>query len=260
MIRLVYLLRRREGMSLEDFQRYWRETHGPIVASFASDLDIVKYTQVHALEDPVNDAMREARGGMEPIYDGVAELWWRSEEALAAAFESAAGQAAAQALLEDEAKFIDLPNSPLWLGIDLPQVNPVGETLVATPRSSYWKLYFPLRMQSAIGFEEGQRYWRTQHGPIIRSQAQASGILRYQQVHRIVSPLEAALREARGTVVEAYDGHAEVWADRGAMRASVEAQQANARAVEDESKFIDFPRSTLWFGKELPVIDRTGWL
>ncbi len=260
MIRLVYLLRRRPDRSLEDFQRYWREIHGPIVASFATTLDLAKYVQVHTVEDPLNDAIREARGGMEPIYDGVAELWWHSLEAFEAALTSEAGQAAGAALLEDEAKFIDLPASPLWLACELPQVNPVGETVVATPRSSWQKLYFPLRLKAELGFEAGQRYWRTQHGPIIRSQAQAAGIHRYQQVHRIETPLEATLREARGTTVDAYDGHAEVWVDRGAPRTSVEAQQANARAIEDEAKFIDFPRSTMWFGKELVVVDRTGWL
>lgn len=259
MIRLVYLLRRREGMSLAEFQRYWREVHGPLVASFATAMDVRRYVQVHALEDPINEAMRAARGGMEPIYDGVAELWWDSEQALGSALGSPNGQAAAAALLEDEQKFIDLPNSPLWLNVELPQVNPAGEAVVATARSSWVKLYFPLRLLRELGFEAGQRYWRTQHGPIIRSQAEASGIHRYQQVHRIEHELEAALREARGTQVAPYDGHAEVWFDRGTPRASVEAQRANARAIADESKFIDFARSTMWIGKEYVFVDRFGW-
>ena len=260
MIRLVYLLRRQQQLSLEDFQRYWRETHGPIVASHATRLGIRRYVQVHALDDPLDAAMADARGGMEPRYDGVAELWFDSEAALGEVLASEAGQAAAAELLEDEARFIDLAASPLWIAIDLPQVNPAGEALVAMPRSSWVKLYFPLRMTAELGFEAGQRYWRTQHGPIIRSQAQASGIHRYQQVHRVEGELESALREARGTAVDAYDGHAEVWFDRGALRASPEAQAANARAIADESKFIDFPRSAMWLGKELVFVDRLGWL
>ncbi len=86
-----------------------------------------------------------------------------------------------------------------------------------------------------------------------------SGIHRYQQVHRVESEFEAALREARGTSVEPYDGHAEVWFDRGAGRGGPEAQRANARAIEDEGKFIDFRRSTMWIGKELVFVDRFGW-
>jgi hypothetical protein len=56
--------------------------------------------------------MRKARGAPEP-YDGVAELWWESEEALRAARGPEAREAG-RLLLEDEAKFIDLANSPLW--------------------------------------------------------------------------------------------------------------------------------------------------
>jgi len=260
MIRLVYLLRRREEEhDLAEFQRYWREIHGPLVASHATTLGIRRYVQVHAVEDPVNGAMQKARGGMEPGYDGVAELWFDSEEALAMDMATEAGAAAAEALLADERRFIDLPRSPLWLAVEYPQVNPPGEALFATPRTSWQKLYFPLRLHAELEFEQGQRYWRTHHGPLIRSQAQAAGIHRYQQVHRQESPLETALREARGTEAPAYDGHAEVWVDRGIARGGAEAQRANARAIEDEAKFIDFARSTMWMGKELVFVDRFGW-
>ncbi len=81
----------------------------------AEALGIERYVQLHTLEDPLNDALRASRGGPEP-YDGIAELWWRSREALEAAFRSPAGQKAALLLLEDEKRFIDLPRSPLWVG------------------------------------------------------------------------------------------------------------------------------------------------
>ena len=66
----------------------------------------------------------------------------------------------------------------------------------------------------------------------------------------------SALRRARGTVVPSYTGHAEVWFDRGVQRGGPEAATANERAIEDESKFIDFKRSCIWIGKEHVFIDR----
>ena len=54
------------------------------------------------------------RGAPEP-YDGVAELWWESEEAFRASGRTPEGREAGRLLLEDEAKFIDLASSPLWL-------------------------------------------------------------------------------------------------------------------------------------------------
>jgi uncharacterized protein (TIGR02118 family) len=256
MIRLVFLLRRKAGTTLAEFQRYWRETHGPLVASFQQSLDILRYVQAHALEDPMNQAAASARGGMEPPYDGVAELWWDSEEALSAVLATEAGRAAGAALLEDEKRFIDLPRSPLWLAHEYPQVNPSPENLVARERSGLVKLHFPLRHHANQTLEAAQRYWRTSHGPLIRSQAHAMGILRYQQVHRFETPLEDALRQSRGTTVPAYMGHAEVWFDRSTPRSGPEAQEAGRRAVEDEAKFIDFKRSTMWIGKERVFIDR----
>ena len=124
MLRLIYLLRRKPELSREAFQQYWRDQHGPLVASFATTLGIQRYVQVHTIDDPANEAMANARGGMEAPYDGVAELWWDSEHALEHALADPLGQAASAALLEDEGQFIDFATSPLWLAIDLPQVNP----------------------------------------------------------------------------------------------------------------------------------------
>ena len=256
MIRLVFLLRRKPGMSRADFHAYWRNLHAPLVASVQAKIGVLKYVQVHTLDDPMNAGAATARGGMEPIYDGVAELWWDSEKVLGDALATDEGRAAGAALLEDERKFIDLPNSPLYLTYEYPQVNPSPESLVARPASPLVKLYFPLRQHAHQSLDEAQLYWRTSHGPLIRSMAPAMGILRYQQIHYFASPLEQALRESRGTVTSPYMGHAEVWFDRGARGATPEAAEANRRAIEDEAKFIDFKRSSIWIAKEHVIVDR----
>lgn len=256
MIRIVFLLRRKAGLSLGEFHRYWREEHGPLVAGHQKRIGALRYTQSHRLDDPTNERMAMARGGMEPPYDGVAELWWESEEALTATLANDAGRAAGAALLEDEAKFIDLPNSPLWFTHEYPQVNPTPENLVARERSGIVKLHFPLRFRQDMKADAARTYWRSSHGPLIRSQAAGSGILRYMQVHRFETPLETELRKSRGTTVPSYDGHAEVWFDRTIARTGPEVEIAGRRAVEDESKFIDFKRSCMWIGKEHVFIDR----
>jgi uncharacterized protein (TIGR02118 family) len=105
-IKLTFCLRRLPHLSREEFQRYWREQHAPLVAKHARTLGILRYVQAHTGHDALNGAMQASRGG--PVaYDGVAELWFESEAAMAAA------KAGAE-LLEDEKKFIDLANSPLW--------------------------------------------------------------------------------------------------------------------------------------------------
>ncbi|MDA1074211.1 MAG: EthD domain-containing protein [Proteobacteria bacterium] len=256
MIRIVFLLRRKAGLTIDAFHKYWLQEHGPLVASHAKHINAMKYVQVHTLDDPINEAMAKARGGMEPIYDGVAEVWFENRQALVDAMASDAGAKAAAALVADEAKFIDLAASPLWLAHEYPQVNPTPENIVARPRSSFVKLYFPLRRKPGVDLADMQRYWYSNHGPIIRRQAAGSGIARYMQVHRFEDDLEAALRDARGTEVAAYDGHAEVWMDRSITAATTpERKQAGRRAIEDERNFIDFSRSSMWIAKEHVFVD-----
>ncbi|WP_291194714.1 EthD domain-containing protein [Hyphomonas sp.] len=113
MIKLTFCLRRLPHLSREDFQRYWRETHAPLVAARAKTLGIVKYEQVHTGFDALNVGIQASRGGPEP-YDGIAEIWFESEESMAIAGQNPGAAEAARDLLEDERKFIDLANSPLW--------------------------------------------------------------------------------------------------------------------------------------------------
>ncbi len=258
MIRLIYVLRRKPNLSLGEFQKYWREQHGPLVARYATDLDILRYVQVHTLEDPLNDGLAGPRSCMPP-YDGVAELWWSSRDSLIAASMSEAGQAAGAALVDDEKKFIDVENSPLWFAYDYPQVNPVPEDIVATEKSPLLKLFYVLRHLPSLTLDEMQFYWRTTHGPKIRAIAQAARILRYVQVHRCADELEEVLRQARSTKEETFAGHAELWFDRAALMAALttpEGLKAFEIALDDEKNFIDFSRSALWFGKEHVMIDR----
>ena len=113
MIKLVFCLRRLPHLSRAEFQRYWRETHAPLVRRHAATLGIRRYVQLHTLEHPTQAALRASRGGPE-AYDGVAELWWDDLGDLARADD--AWRAAALALLEDERRFIDLERSPLFVG------------------------------------------------------------------------------------------------------------------------------------------------
>lgn len=113
LLKLTFCLRRLPSLTLAEFQDYWVNRHGPLVRRLQPALGMVRYVQVHRLEGDLADGMRKVRGAPQP-YDGVAELWWESEEAFRAA-RGAEAREAGRLLLEDEAKFIDLPNSPLWL-------------------------------------------------------------------------------------------------------------------------------------------------
>ena len=118
MIHLVFCVRRLEHLDDAEFHRYWRDEHGPLVRSLQGDLGIHRYVQAHTIATPLNDLLRAGRGATEG-YDGVAELWWEGDlEAFQARISTPEGLAAGQRLLEDEARFIDLARSSLFLADD----------------------------------------------------------------------------------------------------------------------------------------------
>ena len=113
-IKVVMALRRRDDVAPEEFHRYWREEHGPLARRLLEPLNLRRYVQTHTLDTDLNAQLAAARGTVE-AFDGVAELWWDSLDDLLAALGSEDGQRANAELAEDEARFIDLERSSLFL-------------------------------------------------------------------------------------------------------------------------------------------------
>ena len=115
MIKLTFCLVRLPTLSRTEFQSYWLGKHAPLVKSVSAVLGIRRYVQLHSADPTLSIDLRQSRGGPEQ-YDGVAQLWWDSFEDLAERLAKPDAIEAGRLLLEDERKFIDLPNSPLWWG------------------------------------------------------------------------------------------------------------------------------------------------
>jgi uncharacterized protein (TIGR02118 family) len=114
-IKLTFCLRRRPDLTPGQFHTYWEDTHGPLVAARAEVLGIRRYQQVHTLDLPeLHAALQRRNDGSPPPFDGIAEVWVDTVEDFAGT--AAEARAAAAELRADEANFIDLPNSPMWIG------------------------------------------------------------------------------------------------------------------------------------------------
>ena len=61
MLKLVFNIRRRPEIEPEEFYRYWKDEHGPLVRSVADVLGIRRYVQSHTIDTPINDALRASR-------------------------------------------------------------------------------------------------------------------------------------------------------------------------------------------------------
>ena len=84
MIKLIALLKRKPGMTREQFARRWLDEHIKI----SSRMPGLRGYRVN-IATP-----RQPEGTEEPIYDGTAELWWGSIDDMEAAFASDIGVAA----------------------------------------------------------------------------------------------------------------------------------------------------------------------
>jgi uncharacterized protein (TIGR02118 family) len=115
MVKITFCLRRLPHLSLEAFQRYWYEIHAPLVRKHQGALRIVRYVQMHSDLGPLTQKLRAFRHAPEP-YDGVAEIWYESREALETLGTNPDARAASRELLEDEKRFVDLARSPIWIG------------------------------------------------------------------------------------------------------------------------------------------------
>jgi uncharacterized protein (TIGR02118 family) len=108
MVKLIYCISKKTALSVEEFQHYWRETHGPIAARIPG---LRRYVQCHTA--PATYGGRTAPG-----FDGAAELWFDDLEAMRAAM----GTPEVQAALEDEKNFIDHSRVASFVTIEKPVV------------------------------------------------------------------------------------------------------------------------------------------
>ena len=114
MIKLVFVIRRRAELPPEEFRRYWLEEHGPLARRLLEPLGARRYVQTHTLSTDLNAALAATRGTAE-AYDGLAEVWWDSLDALLAVSRSEEGQRANETLTQDEARFIDFEHSSFFM-------------------------------------------------------------------------------------------------------------------------------------------------
>jgi uncharacterized protein (TIGR02118 family) len=117
------------------------------------------------------------------------------------------------------------------------------------------KLTFCLHRLPHLTRQQFQTYWHDNHAPLVARHREVLRIRRYVQLHSSTLAANDAIRATRGGP-EMYDGVAELWWDSVAdvfAEATPARQAAGLALLEDERKFIDLPRSPLWFGEEKTI-------
>jgi len=205
-VKVLTFLKRKPGMPVEDFQRYWLTRHPEVVVRLPG---VRRYVQSHALPSAYQKG--------EPLYDGIAEVWADGTDALRAMARSPDHRA----VQADEANFIDRDRMGFIVTEDYMLAGgPVPPAAV--------KVVEFLSRRPGAPVDEFQRHWRDAHGPLV---ARIPGLRR-----GVLSVTRRSAYEAGR--VPAYDGAALMWFDSlEALRAAAVSPEY-AAAVADRARFL----------------------
>ena len=114
MIRISYLMRRKSNLSRDEFQAYWCEKHPHAAPEDAfAVLGVKRYMQVLPIETEARNLVIGPRTGLVDNFDGMAELWVDSIEALKANWSTKKAKEYLEIFFKDEQNFIDWSRSTI---------------------------------------------------------------------------------------------------------------------------------------------------
>jgi len=95
MVKAIALIKRKPGLSPEEFFKHYEEVHAPLILRHAKGLN--RYVRNHVIVPP---------GGHEPEFDCITELWYESMESYRASIAVWRTEAGRE-IREDEDSFLD---------------------------------------------------------------------------------------------------------------------------------------------------------
>ena len=112
MIKFVQCVRRKPGLSKQEFREHW-VAYGDLVKAIEEASGAMRSVMSMALAVEQNLEIMQARGTKAP-YDGMAELWWERGNDVVAFLESGSGDKVIDDLRRAQEAFMDLPNSTFF--------------------------------------------------------------------------------------------------------------------------------------------------
>ncbi|KAG6549698.1 hypothetical protein Mapa_008678 [Marchantia paleacea] len=112
-LKLTLLVKRKEGISFEDFDNHWTNNHGPLLASIPIFKEkLIKYTQVHMSQKHMNimNGLPMMKG-----YDGIMEAYAEKMEDFEALFEC---EEYKSIIMPDEDLFVDRSQCQMFIGYE----------------------------------------------------------------------------------------------------------------------------------------------
>ncbi len=220
MIKAIYCLKRKPGMDLEEFRRYWLGRHAELVCRVPG---LRSYKQCHTLSSIYQKK--------EPVWDGIAELGYDDLEAM----RQIARLPESRAANEDTANFADMTRGGGLIALEVVQLDgPVNPSMV--------KMAGFATRKPGLAPEAFQQHWREVHGPMA---AKIPYVRRYVQCHPLLSTYNGAHKPI-------YDGVALTWFDN---TADMKVKSPELRAIRrDEPNFLELHPDNIIITREHVII------
>jgi uncharacterized protein (TIGR02118 family) len=224
MIKTLVFVRKKPGMSFEDFARYWVDIHGPIAA------------KLPGLRRLVTNLVRPELQRAASRWDGLSCAWFESAEAV----RSVASTPQFHAMLDDEENFVDTSDRfPIIIAPHFPLPE---STLVADGSSDTIKTVVAIWRKSGTECEAFNSYWKNTHSKLICAlpnlQAYVQNTVR-MDMQRREPPCDA--------MAECW------WTNLGGVREAVKSA-AYAAVQADEKQFVDADRLAPMMVREVEVV------
>jgi hypothetical protein len=116
-IKLIFLMRRKPGVTREAFFDYWLHEHPKLVLRHAETLKVRRYVQSHAVGPEWAVALRPEWDDSEP-WDGLTEVWIDDLEALKRLRGNPDMDRIQAELVADEQTFVDLETSTMFVAVE----------------------------------------------------------------------------------------------------------------------------------------------
>jgi hypothetical protein len=237
-IKLICFIKRKPGLSLEDFREHWLNNHGPLIASLPDfRRHIIRYEQNCRVD---SDYERDRAGASEG-FDGVTVQWFESRRDF---YAFAMEPSYKDTIFVDEERFLDR-SAISFLLCHEPEV--VFDDEPARARAEV-KLIAMLQRLPEQSRDDFRQHWSSHHAAIFRDTPELSRhVVAYHQHRRLDKDYE---RDAGG----GFDGVAEQWyASKSDFDAFIREPAFAEEVFPDEQKFL-VQSQTRWILTRAPDV------
>jgi uncharacterized protein (TIGR02118 family) len=177
MIKAISVAYKKAGLSDADFDKYWREVHGPLFAKYAEKMGVKKYAQNHLVR----------LAGVDYEGDGIAESWFEDLASLKA-FDAWMKTKAAREIGEDASKFLEFGKGRTYIANEyiIKDFEPSVKAKSGQPGGPKIKEMVTCHKKPGLSYEEFSRHWKEVHGPLFAKYVPR--VKKYVQNHFLQMP------------------------------------------------------------------------